>query len=181
MRCVEPLACSRLSRADDVDEATFAALRDCWVAVTNAGGAAGFPFPPVTPELVEPHLRQLVGALDPAYRLVLTARLDSRLAGWVSLVRNDSPLTAHWATVRHLQTHPSCQRQGVGTHLMSYLHQVARDDLGLEHLWLAVRGGLGLEGFYARLGWQVAGTHRGALRFSASETRDEIIMSRDLP
>jgi hypothetical protein len=40
---------------------------------------------------------------------------------------------------------------------MTYLRQIAHEDMGLEQLHLAARGGIGLEGFYARLGWREIG------------------------
>ena len=57
-------------------------LTACWVAVTNAGGAAGFPFSPVNASDVAPGL----------------ARINGALAGWVVLSRDPSPLVAHWGT-----------------------------------------------------------------------------------
>ena len=48
--------------------------------------------------------------------------------------------------------------------------------MGLEQLHLAVRGGMGLEGFYGRRGWQVTGRWPGKLRFAPDDTRDEILM-----
>jgi hypothetical protein len=82
---------------------------------------------------------------------------DRTLLGWVALARTPSRLVGHWATVHHLQTHPSHRGRGVGSALMRRLHHLAREELGLEQLHLAVRGGMGLEGFYARLGWREIG------------------------
>jgi hypothetical protein len=48
--------------------------------------------------------------------------------------------------------------------------------MGLEQLRLAVRGGTGLEHFYARLGWTVIGRWPGALRLAPGDDRDEILM-----
>lgn len=38
-------------------------LIDCWIAVTNSGGAAGFPFPPVQDNDVAPVADKLLGRL----------------------------------------------------------------------------------------------------------------------
>jgi hypothetical protein len=48
--------------------------------------------------------------------------------------------------------------------------------MGLEQLHLAVRGGTGLEHFYARLGWREIGRWPGALRLAPGDDRDEILM-----
>jgi len=40
-------------------------LISCWVAVTNDGGAVGFPFPPVTPGDVAPAADELIASLHP--------------------------------------------------------------------------------------------------------------------
>jgi GNAT superfamily N-acetyltransferase len=97
-------------------------------------------------------------------------------AGWVALSRDPSPLIAHWGTVGHLQTHLAHRNQGIGSALMHRLREVARDEMGLEQLHLAARGGMGLEDFYARLGWRVTGRWPGKLRFAPDDTRDEILM-----
>jgi hypothetical protein len=59
---------------------------------------------------------------------------------------------------------------------MTHARHVAREEMGLEQLRLAARGGTGLEGFYSRLGWEVTGRWRGALRFAPGDDRDEILM-----
>jgi len=77
-------------------------LVSCWIAVTNAGGAAGFPFPPVDATDVAPVARQIIADLHPRRSRLLLAFLGEALAGWVSLRRDPNPLTAHWGTVSHL-------------------------------------------------------------------------------
>ncbi|MGO8887728.1 MAG: GNAT family N-acetyltransferase [Streptosporangiaceae bacterium] len=61
--------------------------------------------------------------------------------------REPSPLIAHWGTVSHLQSHPAYRSRGIGSALMRRLRVIARDDMGLERLRLAARGGAGLEDF----------------------------------
>src|ERR1700683_5305478 len=94
----------------------------------------------------------------------------------VVLSCDPSPLIAHWGTVNHLQTQPEHRDQGIGSALMRRLRQVARDEMGLEQLHLAARGGTGLEDFYARLGWREVGRWPGKLRLAPDDTRDEILM-----
>ena len=103
-------------------------------------------------------------------------RRRGRGLGWVALSRDPSRLIAHWGTINHLQTRPGQRGRGVGSALMRRLREVARDELGLEQLHLAVRGGMGLEAFYGRLGWTVTGRWPGKLRLSPSDTRDEVLM-----
>ncbi len=116
------------------------------------------------------------GRLDPSQSRILLARVGGALAGWVALSRDPSPLIAHWGVVSHLQTQLARRNEGIGSALMSRLREVARDEMGLEQLHLAVRGGMGLEGFYGRLGWQVTGRWPGKLRLAPDDTRDEILM-----
>jgi GNAT superfamily N-acetyltransferase len=154
-------------------------LIDCWIAVSNAGGAAGFPFPPVDTDEVAPVADQLLASLHPdRLRLLLALdRHDQRLLGWVVLAHTPSRLIGHWATVHHLQTHPAHRGKGIGSALMRRLQAIARDDMGLEQLHLAVRGGMGLEAFYARLGWREVGRWPGALRLSPTDDRDEALLA----
>jgi hypothetical protein len=59
---------------------------------------------------------------------------------------------------------------------MNRARQVAREAMGLEQLHLAARGGMGLEDFYSRLGWQEIGRWPGALRLGPGDDRDEVLM-----
>jgi GNAT superfamily N-acetyltransferase len=165
----------QLTRPGDADPVRQE-LTGCWIVVTNAGGAAGFPFPPVNASHVAPAVDALTAQLDPQRSRVLIALIDGVLAGWVVLSRDLNPLIAHWGTVNHLQTHPAHRNQGVGSALMRRLRRIARDEMGLEQLHLAARGGTGLEDFYYRLGWREVGRWPGKLRFAPEDTRDEILM-----
>jgi GNAT superfamily N-acetyltransferase len=166
----------QLAHPGDAGPAVRRELAECWAAVSNAGGAVGFPFIPVSVEQVTPAVDALAASLDPWLSRVLLARVGGALAGWVSLSRAASPLIGHWGTVSHLQAQLAHRNQGVGSALMSRLRQVARDEMGLEQLHLAVRGGMGLEGYYARLGWEVTGRWPGKLRLGPADTRDEVLM-----
>jgi GNAT superfamily N-acetyltransferase len=59
----------------------------------------------------------------------------------VAVSRDPSPLIAHWGVVSHLQTQLSQRNEGIGSALMRRLREVARDEMGLEQLHLAARGG----------------------------------------
>lgn len=166
----------QLTNPGDAGPAVRRELTACWVAVSNAGGAAGFPFLPVSADQVTPAVDDLAASLDPWRSRILLARVNGALAGWVGLSRASSPLIAHWGTVSHLQTQLTHRNQGIGSALMRKLRQVARDEMDLEQLHLAARGGTGLEDYYARLGWEVTGRWPGKLRLAPDDTRDEILM-----
>ena len=166
----------QLTNPGDAGPAVRRELTACWVAVSNAGGAAGFPFLPVSSDQVAPAVDDLAASLDPWQSRILLARVNGALAGWVALSRASSPLIGHWGTVHHLQTQLTHRTQGIGSALMRELRQVARDEMLLEQLHLAVRGGMGLEDYYARLGWEVTGRWPGKLRIAPDDTRDEILM-----
>jgi GNAT superfamily N-acetyltransferase len=148
----------------------------CWITVSNAGGAAGFPFPPVDASIVAPVADGLIASLSPKASRLIVARAGDALAGWVHLRRHLNPVVAHWGTIGHLQTLPAFRRQGVGSALMMSARQIARQEMGLEQLHLAARGGMGLERFYAKLGWREIGRWPGALRLAPDDDRDEILM-----
>ncbi|MER0245473.1 GNAT family N-acetyltransferase [Streptomyces sp. HSW2009] len=177
---VDALRIEQISSAAAVGPALRQELLACWIAVTNAGGAAGFPFPPVDSQQVAPVLDALVRTLAPDTSRLVTAHLGPRLVGWLHLRRDLSPLVAHWGTVHHVQTHPGVQGRGIGTALMHEAHRSARDGMGLEQLHLAARGGAGLETFYARLGWREVGRGPAALRLGPGADRDEILLFRRL-
>jgi GNAT superfamily N-acetyltransferase len=149
---------------------------DCWITVSNAGGAAGFPFPPVDAGMVAPVADDLIAGLRPDRSRFIVARAGHALAGWVHLQRHPDPPVAHWGTVSHLQTLPAFRGQGVGSALMMSARQIARQEIGLEQLHLAARGGMGLERFYTQLGWQEIGRWPGALRLAPDDDRDEVLM-----
>ncbi|WP_443217920.1 GNAT family N-acetyltransferase [Pseudonocardia sp. TMWB2A] len=151
-------------------------LVDCWVEVTNAGGAAGFPFPPVSETEVLPVLRHLVDGLDPITQRLIIASSDDGIVGWVTVERDLNRLVAHWGVVvRHLQVRPSCRGVGTGEALMQRCRDTARTEMGLEQLHLSARSGQGLEEYYTRLGWTCVGSWPNALRLSSSDTRSEVL------
>lgn len=158
-----------------VDQGIGEQLLTCWRDVSNAGGAVGFPFPPVTNEPVRPAVEAMVESLGAADRLLL-ATADEALAGWLLLSANPSPLTRHWARVLRVQTALGYRGRGVGRALMGEVARSACEDLGLEQLHLELRAGLGLEEFYACLGWHEVGRRPGALRLAEHDRRDEILM-----
>jgi GNAT superfamily N-acetyltransferase len=163
-------------RAGEVNQELRRDLIECWMTVTNTGGAVGFPFPPVTSADVTPVADQMIAGLDPRLSRLLFVRVDGQLAGWLNIRREARPLVAHWGTVNSVQTHPRFRGRGIGVALMNRARRVAREEMGLEQLHLAARAGMGLEEFYGRLGWREIGRWPGALRLGPGEDRDEVLM-----
>jgi GNAT superfamily N-acetyltransferase len=159
-----------------VDEVMRAQLLTCWRDVSNAGGAVGFPFLPVTTEQVRPAIEGLIESLDPSLNRILVAMVGQTLAGWLVLVGNADTLTAHWARVLRVQTALEHRGVGVGRALMCEVERAAGDDLHLKHLHLELRAGMGLERFYESCGWCEVGRWPEALCLGGNELRDEVLM-----
>ncbi|MET7639277.1 GNAT family N-acetyltransferase [Streptomyces sp. NPDC005438] len=176
----DSLRLAQATTARDITPDQRRALIDCWIDVSNAGGAAGFPFPPVGRRDATPALDAILESLAPQTCRLLMALDGEDLVGWLTIRRDTFPLIAHWGTLHHLQTRTDRRRQGIGAALVKEAHTVARDEMGLEQLHLAVRAGVGLENFYERLGGKEIGRWRGALRFGPGDDRDEVLMLLDL-
>jgi len=162
-------------RASDGRAGAANELAACWREVSNAGGAVGFPFLPVSDDEVRRALEAMVDSLDPQLNRLLVASIDGAVAGWLLLAGNPGSLTAHWARVLRVQTALEHRGRGVGRILMVEGARAAREDFGLEQLHLELRAGLGLEGFYQSLGWQEIGRWPSALRLREGD-RDEVLM-----
>ncbi|MFI5801744.1 GNAT family N-acetyltransferase [Streptomyces sp. NPDC051561] len=175
-----PVAFHQFTAADQLAPSVRRTLATCWVEVTNAGGAAGFPFPPIALPQAADAVEALVGTLAPETSRILTAtNAQGDLTGWLNIRRDPYRLIAHWGQLHHLQTRPSVRGQGYGSALLDEARRVAREDMGLEQLHLAARGGEGLEAFYVRHGWKETGRWPGALRLAPDDVRDEVLMVLD--
>jgi GNAT superfamily N-acetyltransferase len=157
---------------DAVDDELRAQLLTCWTDVSNAGGSVGF-VPPVTEESVAPHLDAVVERVHRGHGLLAVLRVDGEVAGFAVLSLSMSPLRRHWATVLRVQVRPERQGRGLGRVLMAGVHDIARAR-GLEFLHLTVRGGTGLEAFYAGFGYREFGRMPGAIRVAPGDDRDEL-------
>ncbi|WP_431974248.1 N-acetyltransferase family protein [Micromonospora haikouensis] len=149
-----------------------------WVDVTNAGGAVGF-VSPVTAADVRPVAEAaFAGIVDGPDRLLVGYDGDRPQAVLV-FADNRFDLKAHWCVLKRVMVHPGTQGRGHGSALMREAERLGRK-LGREALHVTVRGGLGLERFYARLGYREVGRLPGALRVAPGDDRDEILMWLDL-
>ena len=171
----EAVSFRQLASPAEVTPEARQALIECWVDVTNAGGAAGFPYPPIDETDAAAALDSVLDTLDPRTNRLLTAWVGGELAGWLNIRRDTFALIAHWGTLHHVQTRTHLRGNGIGAALMNRVRAVAREEMGLEQLHLAARAGVGLETFYGRLGWKEIGRRPGALRLSTDD-RDEVLM-----
>ncbi|MEU8825819.1 GNAT family N-acetyltransferase [Streptomyces sp. NPDC048636] len=171
-----PLDLRQVTTPGDVTPELRQALIGCWIEVTNAGGAAGFPFPPIDASLAAPAVDSLIEGLVPEASRLVIASINGDLAGWLNVRRDPFELIAHWGTLHHVQTRTGLRGRGIGAALMNHVRDIARDEMGLEQLRLAARGGVGLEDFYGRLGWKEIGRWPSALRLAPGDDRDEVLM-----
>ncbi len=174
------LSFSILTTASDIPEALRADLATCWADVSDTGGTVGFPYPPVDRTEVRAAVDTIALSVEAGSSVLFLARDDEGVCGWVALERNRFVLHQHWAWVRRLQSHPRCRGQHVGSLLMANLADYARDVWALEFVQLSLRGGRGLETYYAGLGFTEVGRVHGALRLSPDEAYDEVFMTRQL-
>lgn len=162
----------------ELDPALTPGLRDeivsLWTEVTNAGGAVGF-VEPVTHDDVLPTARATFAEIEDGPDRLLAGFEGERLVAMLIFVDNRFVLKDHWCTLKRVMIHPDCQGRGYGVALMREAERQARR-LGREGLHVTVRGGLGLERFYARLGYKEVGRLPGALRVGPGDDRDEILM-----
>ncbi|WFE64239.1 GNAT family N-acetyltransferase [Micromonospora sp. WMMD714] len=151
---------------------------DLWVDVTNAGGAVGFVAPVGTADVRPVAEATFAAVTDGPDRLLVGYDGDLPVAV-LFLTDHRFPLKAHWGVLKRVMVHPDAQGHGHGQALMREAAWRA-PELGWRALHVTVRGGLGLERFYRRLGYREVGRLPGALRVAPGDDRDEILMWRDL-
>lgn len=166
----------------ELDAELTTELRDelvtLWTDVTNAGGAVGF-VAPVTRDDVWPTAAEAYAAMADGHDRLLVGYAGDRLAAALFFTGNRFVLKNHWCTLKRVMVHPDCQRRGYGVALMREAERAGRR-LGWQALQVTVRHGLGLERFYAGLGYREVGRVPGAIRVAPDDDRDEIIMWRTL-
>lgn len=158
-----------------------------WTDASNAGGSVGF-VPPVSEDDVRPTAEKQFAGLGPAGavfdpdadRLLIAREQDGgRLAGVLFFESMRFPLMDHWRLLKRVMVHPDFQGRGYGVQLMAQAREVALD-WGLAGLRLTARGGMGLERFYQRCGYQEVGRVPGAIRVADGDDRDDITFWLDL-
>jgi GNAT superfamily N-acetyltransferase len=166
----------------ELDPPLTTELRDAivalWVEATNAGGAVGF-VAPVSSEQVRPTAEQAFnGVADGPDRLLIGVD-QGRLVALLFLTDNRFALKAHWRVLKRVMVTPDSQGHGYGAALMREAAAVATR-MGLVALQVTVRGGMGTESFYAKLGYREVGRLPGALRIGPGDDRDDILMWLEL-
>ncbi|NUP50971.1 MAG: GNAT family N-acetyltransferase [Catenulispora sp.] len=152
-------------------------LVDMWVEATNAGGAVGF-VAPVERAAVDAHAFRAFGVgLD---LLLVGSDEHGEPAAFLVVTDHRFALMDHARLLKTVVVHPKHQGRGHGAELMREAERVARTLDGVELLTLTCRGGLGLEGFYAKCGYTEVGRIPRMLRVGADDYRDEIHMALSL-
>lgn len=166
----------------ELTETLRAQIVACWTDVSNAGGAVGF-VPPVTMDDVLPVAEKLFAAVTGGRdRLVVGwdhAGGQPRVAALATISDGQFRLTEHWRKVKRVMVHPDFQGHGYGARLMAEIERVGRT-MGLEMLTLDCRGGTGNDVFYKKCGYVEYGRLPGALRLTADDYRDQILMALSL-
>lgn len=160
-----------------VDEDLRAGLLDCWVDVTDAGGAVGF-LPPADRDAVAGALDRALAEVGEGRRLLVVAR-DGAVRGFGFLVPQTGPVVGHRATLLSLQVHPDARGRGLGRRLVEVLHDQGRRR-GLTQATLWYRSGLGLGDFYRSVGYREVGRWPSTLRVAEDDWRDDVWMATDL-
>ncbi|MEV7774938.1 GNAT family N-acetyltransferase [Kitasatospora sp. NPDC086791] len=165
-----------------------------WTDVTNAGGAVGFVAPVTEDEVWDTADRQFAGVgPDGPDRLLVAYDGEGgeggegdggdgdrgRLVGVLFFESMRFEPMEHWRMLKRVMVHPDCQGRGYGAELLAEAERIARQ-WGLQSLRLTARGGLGLERFYARSGYQEVGRVPAAIRVAPGDDRDDITMWLDL-
>jgi GNAT superfamily N-acetyltransferase len=145
-----------------------------WTDVSNAGGAVGF-VPPVTFADIRPQADEHLAAVADGRFRMLAAFEDGKLIGTAFFSFNTHRLMRHWAWLVTVMVHPSLQGRGYGAGLLREAERRGRE-LGLAGIRLGCRGGLGLERFYASVGYKEVGRVPAAIRVSPNDDRDDITM-----
>lgn len=145
-----------------------------WVAVTNAGGAVGF-VPPVTVDDVRATADAAFAGVESGLDRLLVGVDDGQLVALLFITDNRFLLKDHWRVLKRVMVRPGSQGKGYGAALMREAREVGRK-MGLAGLQVTVRGGQGIEAFYAKLGYTEVGRLPGALRVADGDDRDEIFM-----
>ena len=145
-----------------------------WTDVTNAGGAVGF-VAPVEADEVRPVAEAAFAGVTSGHDRLITGWDGDDLVALLFMTDNRFVLKDHWRVLKRVMVRPGRQGSGYGAALMREAEALGRK-MGLAGLLVTVRGGQGIEGFYARLGYREVGRIPGALRVAPGDERDELSM-----
>lgn len=181
---------ARVERIGRVGHDLYERLLQIWIDVSNAGGWVGF-VPPVARHDVAPVLDAALRRVHDEVDWLVVVRVGAAadggpapeapadVAGFAIVAANDRLLSEHWRWVLRVQVHPDLQGARLGAVLLDGIADMAID-AGLEMLHLTVRGGEGLEAFYARAGYHEVARIPGTIRVAPGDDRDQVVLVRDL-
>ena len=122
---------------------------------------------------VSARLREIASQGD----FMLGAFEDSQLVGIVAFAREPGRKNRHIANIYQMYVAPEVRGKGYGRALLESLIARARAMEGLEQLLLAVvEGNTSARALYERLGFEVYGVQRKALKLADGDYRDEALM-----
>lgn len=129
-------------------------------ACVHAGASIGFILPFERREAEAFFATKVVPSVRDGGRLVLVARLGSRIIGTAQLGTDTPPNQPHRADVSKVLVHPDHRRRGIARSLMAELERLARSR-GRTLLTLDTRTGDRAEPLYASMGYVTAGVIHG--------------------
>ncbi|GAA2629589.1 GNAT family N-acetyltransferase [Paractinoplanes durhamensis] len=149
-----------------------------WVEVTNAGGAVGF-VAPVSAAQVRPVAEAAFAGVDAGLDRLIVGVDDGEIVALLFVTDNRFDLKDHWRVLKRVMVTPRIQKRGYGAGLMREAEALGRK-MGLAGLHVTVRGGIGTENFYRRVGYREVGRLPGTIRVAPGDDRDDILMWLDL-
>lgn len=150
-----------------------------WREVSLSGGAVGFN-PDSSPETIERFAAAELEAVTSGQDHLVIHQHHDAVVAMAILKSNSLEIMSHWIELKRFMVHPSRQRTGFGRQFSEAIAVLARDQLGLEQLFLTARSGLGTEAFWTKCGYQHVATLAKRVKLGAGDYRDVYCMTRDL-
>ena len=147
-----------IRRVEQLTPTVIAQLADVLIAVVEQGASVGF-LPPLDRDEAEGYWSQ---ALEPGVVLLVAEQADT-IVGTAQLQGAMRPNGRHRAEVAKVLVQPSCQRLGIGRHLMLAIEHEARKE-GRSLLVLDTRAGDASNQLYRSMGYVEVGLIPGYAR-----------------
>lgn len=144
----------------------------------DTGASLGF-LPPLDADDAHNYWISLRPALQAGTRLLLVASVDGQIVGSGQLLFPLAPNGRHRVELQKLFVAQAVRGRGIGTLLMTALHDASRER-GRSLVLLGARRGDSAERFYRRLGYREIGVVPGYSLGSAGERYDNVTFYREL-
>jgi acetyltransferase len=144
----------------------------------DTGASLGF-LPPLDADDAHNYWISLRPALQAGTRLLLVASVDGQIVGSGQLLFPHAPNGRHRVELQKLFVARAVRGRGVGTLLMTALHDASRER-GRSLVLLGARRGDSAERFYRRLGYREIGVVPGYSLGPAGERYDNVTFYREL-